>query len=356
MLIAYCRLKCSESKVPHLPIGNRQLAIGNGLLQCHEHGSDVLELLDQIVSRADRGEPLAVCTLVRTRGSTPQKTGAMMVVLADGQTLGTIGGGCVEAEVRTRALQLISHPSPRLLTFKLDHDLGWDDGLVCGGVMDVAVQVVGTAEQAADFRKARDQLAQGTPAVLQITVRDEHDKIAHFSSPLQPAPTLVIAGAGHVGAALAAIAGQMDFHVMVIDDRPDFASPKRFPGATLRVGAVEAELAKVQLDQQTYVVIVTRGHRRDALALAAVVRSQARYIGLIGSRRKIITIFSELREQGVSTEQLTRVHAPIGLNIGAVTPAEIAVSIAAELIAARRGSIDRPVTSMQLTPAQMNRV
>jgi xanthine dehydrogenase accessory factor len=124
----------------------------------------------------------------------------------------------------------------------------------------------------------------------------------------------------------------MEFRVIVIDDRPDFASAKRFPTATLRIGPVETELAKLSLNQQSYVVIVTRGHRRDALALAAVVRSQARYIGLIGSKRKILKIFAELREQGVSTEQLSKVHAPIGYAIGAVTPAEIAVSIAAELI------------------------
>jgi xanthine dehydrogenase accessory factor len=280
----------------------------------------------------------------------------MMVVLADGQTLGTIGGGCVEAEVRTRALRLIFHPADRLLTFKLDSDHGWDDGLVCGGVMDVAVQVIANPDQATNFRKVRDQLADGMPADLHISVRDEQNQLVHFSSPVQPAPTLVIAGAGHVGAALAAVASQMDFRVIVIDDRPDYATATRFPGATIRIGPVETELEKIQLNQQSYVVIVTRGHRRDALALASVVRSQARYIGLIGSQRKIITIFSQLREQGVTTEQLSRVHAPIGLNLGAVTPAEIAVSIAAELIAVRRGSVDQPVTTMRLTQSQIDRL
>jgi xanthine dehydrogenase accessory factor len=312
--------------------------------------------MNQIVSRTDRGEVLAVCTLVRTRGSTPQKAGAIMVVTADGQTLGTIGGGCVEAEVRTRALRLISDPCDRLFTFKLDHDLGWDDGLVCGGVMDVSVQVIGGPDQAASFREVRDRLALGIPADLQITVRDENDKIAQFSSPLEPAPTLVIAGAGHVGSALAVVASQMEFRVIVIDDRPDFASVKRFPSATLRIGNVETELAKLSLNQQTYVVIVTRGHRRDALALAAVVQSQAKYVGLIGSKRKIVKIFSDLREQGVTNEQLNRVHAPIGFSIGAVTPAEIAVSIAAELIAVRRGSIEHPITTMRLSREQIDRL
>jgi xanthine dehydrogenase accessory factor len=314
----------------------------------------VLDLLNQIVSRCDRGEPLAICALVRTRGSTPQKAGAMMVVLTDGKTLGTIGGGCVEAEVRTQALRLIFAPTDRLLSFKLDHDYGWDDGLVCGGSMEVAVQVIATPDQAMNLRKVRDQLAEGISAQLPIAVRDEQNQLIHFSFAMQPAPTLVIAGAGHVGTALAAVASQMDFRVIVIDDRPDFASPTRFPNATIRIGSAETELEKLSLNEQSYVVIVTRGHRRDALALAAVVRSRAGYIGLIGSKRKIIKIFSDLREQGVSSEQLNRVHAPIGLNLGAVTPAEIAVSISAEIIAVRRGSLDqKTVAPMRLTQSQI---
>ncbi|HEY1629052.1 MAG TPA: XdhC/CoxI family protein [Tepidisphaeraceae bacterium] len=314
----------------------------------------MLDLLNQIVSRCDRGEPLAICALVRTRGSTPQKAGAMMVVLTDGKTLGTIGGGCVEAEVRTQALRLIFAPTDRLLSFKLDHDYGWDDGLVCGGSMEVAVQVIATPDQAMNLRKVRDQLAEGISAQLPIAVRDEQNQLIHFSFAMQPAPTLVIAGAGHVGTALAAVASQMDFRVIVIDDRPDFASPTRFPNATIRIGSAETELEKLSLNEQSYVVIVTRGHRRDALALAAVVRSRAGYIGLIGSKRKIIKIFSDLREQGVSSEQLNRVHAPIGLNLGAVTPAEIAVSIAAEIIAVRRGSLDqKTVAPMRLTQSQI---
>jgi xanthine dehydrogenase accessory factor len=313
----------------------------------------VLDLLNQIVSRCDRGEPLAICALVRTRGSTPQKSGAMMVILADGKTLGTIGGGCVEAEVRTQALRLIFAPTDRLLSFKLDHDYGWDDGLVCGGSMEVAVQVIATPDQAMNLRKVRDRLAEGISAQLPIAVRDEQNQLVHFSFAMQPAPTLVIAGAGHVGTALAAVASQMDFRVIVIDDRPDFASPTRFPNATIRIGSAETELEKLSLNEQSYVVIVTRGHRRDALALAAVVRSRAGYIGLIGSKRKIIKIFSDLREQGVSSEQLNRVHAPIGLNLGAVTPAEIAVSIAAEIIAVRRGSLDQTVAPMRLTQSQI---
>src|SRR4051812_1708561 len=160
----------------------------------------MIELFDQIVRRADAGESLAVCTLVRTRGSTPQKAGAVMVVLRDGRTLGTIGGGCVEAEVRTRALRLLDDPlGARLLTFKLDHDYGWDDGLVCGGVMDVAVQVIASAAGAGNFRRARDELSAGRGVTVPVTATDEAGKQAIFEPAFGPNPTLGIARARHGG-------------------------------------------------------------------------------------------------------------------------------------------------------------
>jgi xanthine dehydrogenase accessory factor len=311
----------------------------------------LLDLLNQIVECSERSQPLAVCVLVRTRGSTPQKAGAMMLVLPDGQTVGTIGGGCVEAEVRTHALRQINEGKDQLLSFDLNHDVGWDDGLVCGGTMTVAVQVISSSANGLAYREARDRLAGGASGDLQISILDNR-----FSLPIEPAPKLIIAGAGHVGEALAAVARQMDFAVTVVDDRPDYASPLRFPNATILIGPVETELAKLQLNDQSYVVIVTRGHRRDALALAAVVRSNAKYVGLIGSKQKIVHILKELADQGVSADQLARIHAPIGLNIGAVTPAEIAVSIGAELIAVRRNQADNPSDPMRLTAAQIQRI
>jgi xanthine dehydrogenase accessory factor len=320
----------------------------------------VIELFDQIVRRADAGEAVAVCMLVRTRGSTPQKAGAVMVVLRDGKTLGTIGGGCVEAEVRTRALRLFDEPpAGRLLTFRLDHDYGWDDGLVCGGVMDVAVQVVATAQQAGNFRRALEQLRAGQGVTIPITATDEEGKPQMFEPAFGARPALIIAGAGHVGAALAAVAGQMDFAVTVIDDRPDLLAGERFAGVTCAVaaaGAIDAELARLPLDEHAYVVIVTRGHRNDASALAAVINSDVRYVGLIGSKRKVLTIFGELLDRGVTRERLARVHAPIGLDVGAVTPGEIAVSIAAELVAVRRGAGGKTAGSMRVTAALLERI
>ena len=296
----------------------------------------MLDLIGQVVRRASAGEPVAVCVVARTRGSTPQKAGAAMLVLQSGQTLGTLGGGCVEAEVRTRALELISARESRLLTFRLDQDYGWDDGLVCGGVMEIAVQTVASAEDAATWEAAASDLRRGREAHVVMKVRNEANEVVTAAHRFDPTPRLVIAGAGHVGGALASVAHTIGFDVTAIDDRPDCVSADRFPHAERIVGDIESELRRLSPGPHTYVVIVTRGHRHDAAALAAIVGSSARYIGLIGSRRKAITILESLRAEGVPAEQLARVHTPIGLRIGAVTPGEIAVSIAAEIVAVRR--------------------
>ena len=320
----------------------------------------MLDLLDDILRRSAAGEPLAVCTVVRTRGSTPQKAGAVMLVLRDGGTLGTIGGGCVEAEVRTRALERLATRQDALLSFRLDHDLGWDDGLVCGGTMDVAVQVIDAPRSAEPYAAARELMVAGREAAVSVTVPDEHGAPTTFTRTVEPVPTLVIAGAGHVGAALADVMSRAGFEVVVIDDRADLASAERFPGAKrIIIGEMETELARYPVGPHTYVVIVTRGHRHDGRALAAVIGSPARYVGLIGSKRKVVTIFEDLHREGVPREHLERVHAPIGLDIGAVTPGEIAVSIAAELVAVRRAARANPaapISPMGLTPAQVQRV
>jgi xanthine dehydrogenase accessory factor len=319
----------------------------------------MLDLLDQIIRHADSGTPLVLCTVVRCHGSTPQRAGAVLVVLPDGRTLGTIGGGCVEAEVKTRALRSLAEENgtqrSQLLTFQLNHDFGWDDGLVCGGTMEIAVERLDSRESAAPLRAALQTLSTGEVATIEIAATDESGKVERFSREILPLPTLLIAGAGHVGQALAAIAGPMDFRVSVIDDRPDMVSAERFPSARCIVGDIETELKQLRITPHTYVVIVTRGHKNDGRALAAVVQSPAKYIGLIGSKRKIVTIFRDLYQSGVSREMLERVRAPIGLNIGAVSPAEIAVSIAAELIAVRRGASENLAT-MRLKPEILERV
>ena len=310
-------------------------------------------ILDQIVSRCSAGERIALCTVVGSRGSTPQGKGAKMLVLGDGRTVGTLGGGCVEAEVRKQAIELITANQPKLLEFRLDHDYGWDDGLICGGIMDIYVQVL-DASNVAVFESLARLLRENRPSTFQIDYQVEGGACRHYVEELGPPPTLVIAGAGHVGQALGALAATLDFRVTVIDDRADFASPERFPGAQKHiVGDIERSLRELPIDAATYIVIVTRGHRHDGHALAAVIESPAAYIGLIGSKAKIKTIFDDLADRGVAPALLERVRAPIGLEIGAITPNEIAVSIAAELIATRRGRGDQPAPPMKMNREQL---
>ena len=275
-----------------------------------------------------------------------------MPVLRDGKTIGTLGGGCVEAEVRRRALELMGAKQSKLLAFRLDHDYGWDDGLVCGGTMDIAVQTVVVP---GGWRGVQADLAANRATGLEVVVPDESGRSCSFRIPILPTPTLVIAGAGHVGQALAGLMAKLDFEVTVIDDRPDCASAERFPTARRIVGAIEDELRRFPIGEHTYVVVVTRGHKHDAQALGAVIRSPARYLGLIGSRRKVLQILRDLAEHGVAKERLAAVHAPIGLAIGAVSPEEIAVSIAAELVAVRRGHPGDVIRPMKLDLSLLDR-
>jgi xanthine dehydrogenase accessory factor len=307
--------------------------------------ANVQSLLEEIVQRGDAGERLMLCTVVSTRGSCPQSPGARMLVLGDGKTLGTLGGGCVEAEVRSRAVEMLTHAKSALLEFTLDHDYGWDDGLICGGVMDVFVQTI-DAEQIEAMRQSLASIRAGNAATIRITY-EKGGEAKEYLETIDPVPALLIAGAGHVAQALAQIAPPLGFRVTVIDDRPDYASQERFPTVEQRIiGEIDSELSRFPIDAKTFVVIVTRGHQRDGQALRAVIDSPARYIGLIGSKRKIKAIYDDLAEQGVAIEKLLRVHAPIGYEIGATTVPEIAVSIAAELVSVRRrgeGAAARPM-------------
>ncbi|HEV2294470.1 MAG TPA: XdhC/CoxI family protein [Tepidisphaeraceae bacterium] len=310
-------------------------------------------ILREIITRCDAGERLALCVVVGSRGSTPQEAGAKMLVLGDGRTIGTLGGGCVEAEVRRRALELLPAGASKKLQFRLDHDYGWDDGLICGGTMDILVHLLDGQSSVAPFARATEELANGRSATIALPDPDGGEAPAYVDQ-IEPAPRLVIAGAGHVGQALAEIAASLGFEVTIIDDRADCASSERFPRAHHRiVGNIEAELRRFPIDPHTYVVIVTRGHRHDGQALGAVLDSPAKYVGLIGSKRKVMTIFGDLLAQGAEIDALCKVHAPVGLEIGAVAVPEIALSIAAELIAVRRGRDDAPASPMKFDPHRL---
>jgi len=305
--------------------------------------SEPLVILQALVERLDQGQPCALCTVVNTRGSTPQTAGAMLLVDPSGETQGTIGGGCVEAEVRRRALALLRDGESALLRLALDHDFGWDDGLICGGSMEVAVVSLTDPARGTPFREAAARLQRQEAAQIPLRVRHEQ-RVLEYRLNVDAAPTLLIAGAGHVGAAVAKLAMGLDFRVVVIDDRADLLTPARLPPPIETApGDIRRLLAEWPIGPNTYVVIVTRGHSHDEQALQAVIDSPAKYVGMIGSKRKIQVIFDDLERLGVAREKLDRVRAPIGLKIGAVTVPEIAVSIVAELIHVRRAEPLRAV-------------
>jgi xanthine dehydrogenase accessory factor len=243
-----------------------------------------------------RGESVALVTVVRARGSTPQRAGAKMLVFADGRTVGTIGGGCYENDACLKAREALTSGRQSLLHYELNDDFAQENGLICGGQMDVHVD------------------------------------------PLDPAPRLYVIGAGHVGWHLARAAAEIGFKLRVVDDREKFANRDRFPEAEeILVEPIAEWLHRAEIPSSSYVVVVTRGHTHDLDAMRALAARDLRYLGLIGSRAKVARIRTALIAEGMPPECLDRVHAPIGLAIGAVTPAEIAVSILAELIAVRRG-------------------
>lgn len=254
------------------------------------------EVLEAALRAQERGEPAALVTVVATEGSTPRKAGAKMLVYGDGRAVGTIGGGCLEADTTALARRAIAEGKVRTATCDLTSDPAAEDGLVCGGRVQVLIE------------------------------------------PLEPTPTLCLFGAGHVAQPLARMAKACGFRVEVADDRPSFAERERFPEADRIVVAGFAEAApQMMLGPGSYAVVVARGHRGDAEALRAVLGRGLRFVGLLGSRSKMVHVLTALAEEGVSPDELARVHCPLGLAIGAETPAEIAVSILAEMIAVRRG-------------------
>src|ERR1700736_4379031 len=245
-----------------------------------------MDIYEQIVQLRREGRRGAVATIVNVRGSIPSFETAKMLVRDDGSIVGTIGGGCVEADIWQAAREVMESEKPRSLTFNLNQDPKYDTGLVCGGTLEIFVEPI-----------------------------------------LSPA-LLYIFGAGHVSVNLYKVANAAGFDVTVVDDRTSYANRDRFPEAKEVIAEdFDQAMARLTPNESFYIVIVTRGHRDDMRVLRWAVQTPARYIGMIGSKRKTITIFRELTEEGLSAELFERVHAPVGLDIGAVTPEEIAVAI-----------------------------
>ncbi|MGH7698983.1 MAG: XdhC family protein [Gemmatimonadales bacterium] len=300
----------------------------------------------------------ALATVARTRGSTPVPAGTKMLVGPSDRLVGTVGGGCVEADVIAAALEAQRAGAPLIQTHHLNADLAGDLGLSCGGTVDVFVEplvpverYVAVLEAAAAveaglvrtgttwpegpvkmFEPLAPAAAAGAPATVTADGRFVVERLA-------PAPRVVVFGAGHVGSAIARAAHAAGFRVVVVDDRPDFADPARFfSDVTVHAADVDEALRRTRVTAADAVVIATRGHRQDALILEQVAATAAGYVGLLGSRRKKEVVTRGLTAAGVAPEALARVRVPVGLAIGAVTPEEIAVSVVAELIAWRRGT------------------
>jgi xanthine dehydrogenase accessory factor len=254
-----------------------------------------MDIYDEIVRLRKLGQKCALATIVQVNGSIPSYESAKLLVREDGSLLGTVGGGCVEAEVWNAARQVMESERPQHLSFNLGHDAAYDNGLICGGQLSV------------------------------------------FVEPIVPQPRAFIFGAGHISKSLSKIAALAGFATIVIDNREAFANRERFPDAD-EVFAAEYEevFPKLQMNDTSYAIIVTRGHKDDMRVLRWALNTPARYIAMIGSKRKVIGVVKELEKEGIPRQALDRLFAPMGFEIGAITPEEIAVSVVSEMIAVRR--------------------
>ena len=255
-----------------------------------------MDLFEEIVKLRRAGRRAALATIVHTNGSIPSYESSRMLVRDDGSIAGTIGGGCVEAEVWAAAKEVMHNEAPRKMVFNLNHEATYDNGLICGGTLEV------------------------------------------FVEPILPQPMLYLFGCGHVSMAVAKAAANVGFAIGIADDREAFANRERFPTAQEIYTTYEDAFAGIHPNAASYLVIVTRGHKEDMRVLSWAVRTDARYIGMIGSKRKVLSVYKALEQDGYRAEEFQRVYAPMGLEIGALSPEEIAISIVAELIAVRRSS------------------
>lgn len=350
-----------------------------------------MDLYEEIIEGLKAKERLALATLIRRTGSAPRAEGAKYLIRADGRTVGSIGGGRVEAKVWQEAQEVIREDKRKVLHFLLTPEDSAESGMICGGNVDIfleplnegflkiyqeikSIKQQGGAGILATLISSEEGISHGERCKLLIKTSGERfgslleekgleeevvkeserllkekklevmvlhkgdKKIEVLLEPILSEPTVFIFGAGHISQQLVPLAKKVDFKVVVIDDREMFANYERFPEADeVIVTEFEKSFDQLSIDETSYLVIVTRGHLYDGIVLEQAIKTRARYIGMIGSRRKIQTLFNHLLEKGVSKEDLDRIHAPIGIEIHAETPEEIAISIIAELIKVRRG-------------------
>jgi len=258
----------------------------------------IKNFFENIAELIKSGEPAAFAVVIKTEGSTPRRVGAKMIIVNDGKTVGTLGGGDLEKKVIEEAINAIKQGQPKIATFTLDVEKGKLD-MMCGGKLDIYIE------------------------------------------PLLPDAKLILFGAGHITRSLAPLMKGAGFKVSVVEDSPELLQKDKFPETEdLILTDMEQFAGNLPSDAQTYIVLLSRGFSRDKAILSKLIQKDFKYIGMIGSQRKIRTMEEELQKQGVPKEAFSKLHAPVGLDIGAETPEEIAISVAAEMIAAKKGKLD----------------
>lgn len=319
----------------------------------------MIDCYQQLAQALTQGAAV-LATVIRVKGSVPREVGAKMVICANGQTMNTIGGGAGEAKVIRQAMQVLQTGEKQRIEIDLTGAPQRETEGICGGQMQIWLErwqgevAIGRVNQILAALKVGQPVTLVTPFTadqspyLIAESRLEPDAIPDaFVEVLQPPPTLLIVGAGHVGEQLAKIAHLSGFQIVIQDDRPDWASVERYPQASLvSHDAIANLLDQLAHQSQLYAALVTRGYRYDLEALAALLQRQppCRYLGMIGSEKRVRQIYQAMQQQGITADKLRTVYAPIGLDIGALTPAEIAVSICAELIQVRRGGSGRSLS------------
>ena len=344
---------------------------------------NLIEFYQHLVNWLDEKSSVVMATVISRSGSGPREPGAAMIIDSDAKTVGTVGGGALEAQVMKDAESVFNTTRPLYKTYRLTNQQASDIGMLCGGTVEILIDYLSDTAHGNLFKDILQKLEMGQHIELisSISLKTEQIKtgigfasadsvetgtldmsgidqttvtsniedtlpslrgdetLRYFIQPLHAPDKAYIFGAGHVGEALAPVCAHVGFIPIVIDDRKEFASKDRFPaaGQILVLDAYENCFKDIRVDETCYIVIVTRGHAHDQTVLSHALKTTAAYIGMIGSKKKRNTTYAALRDQGYSDTDLNRVHCPVGLDIGAQTPAEIAVSIVAEMIAIRAG-------------------
>jgi xanthine dehydrogenase accessory factor len=364
------------------------------------------EVFREAVNLLEKDDQLVVATVIRTKGSTPQKPGAKLLVRKDGSGVGTLGGGCVEGDIWFAASQLMKRGgSAQYREYQLNEDLAADDGLVCGGTMFFLIDPIYKPEDYLDYAKEIEAAYRGEGAVavanlikpvpgsdvplgskmfiredghtegtlgdsdmddaakdkaFELMVHGKNEYIIaengaeYFVEAFTTPPQLVICGGGHVSKSIAAHAKPLGFRLFITDDREEFANKQRFPEADMIVAKnPEEALKELPINPNTFIIVATRGHKFDNVALSAAAATSARYVGLMGSKRKTILIYEDLVRMGISLDRLQEIRSPIGLDISARTPEEIAISIIGEILMFRLGGTGR---AMKLEQKQIDRI